>query len=137
MRTPLDEYLVELNEMAHKPFSKFDNPKRIYLHEVIERLNRISDEIDDIIMSKWTTEDFKKDREERENRYKDINSERRLYYGLRVGDIIKCDAYRIAEAVVINYVFMDNNAIIVQEKGKEPRKVVAEWCDIITKVEDR
>lgn len=64
------------------------------------------------------------------------NSDRRRYYGLRVGDIIRCDAYGITKAEVVNYVFLDNNAVIVQEEGKEPRKVVAEWCDIITKVEN-
>jgi hypothetical protein len=65
------------------------------------------------------------------------NSERLRYYGLRIGDIIKCDAYGITEAEVVNYGFFDNNSVIVKEKGKEPRKVVAEWCDIITRVENR
>lgn len=65
------------------------------------------------------------------------NSERRRYYGLRVGDIIRCYAYGITKAEVVGYGFLDNNAVMVQEEGKEPRKVIAEWCDIITKVEDR
>jgi hypothetical protein len=63
------------------------------------------------------------------------NSERRRYYGLRVGDIVKCKAYDIAQAEVVAYGFLDNNSVIVQEEGKEPRKVVAEWCDIITKID--
>ena len=65
------------------------------------------------------------------------NSERNRYYGLRIGDIVKCKSYDIDYAEVIDYGFLDNNSVIVKENGKEPRKVVAEWCDIITKVEDR
>jgi hypothetical protein len=43
--------------------------------------------------------------------------------------------YDIAQAEVVAYGFLDNNSVIVQEEGKEPRKVVAEWCDIITKID--
>jgi hypothetical protein len=32
---------------------------------------------------------------------------------------------------------MDNNSVIVQEEGGQPRKVVAEWCEIILKIEDK
>lgn len=65
------------------------------------------------------------------------NEKRHRYYGLRIGDIVKCDAYDIARAEVVSYGFMDNNCVIVKEEGKEQRKVVTEWCIIITKVEDR
>jgi hypothetical protein len=65
------------------------------------------------------------------------NSERRRYYGLRIGDIVKCKAYNIDYAEVVDYGFLDNNSVFVKEDGKEPRKVVAEWCDVVTKVEDR
>jgi hypothetical protein len=65
------------------------------------------------------------------------NSARRRYYGLRVGDIVKSKAHNISYAVVIEYGLFDNNSVMVKEIDKEPRKVVAEWCEIITKVEDR
>lgn len=35
---------------------------------------------------------------------------------------------------MIGYVPLDNNAVIIQEDGQEPREVVAEWCDIETKI---
>lgn len=65
------------------------------------------------------------------------NKERRRYYGLRVGDIISCDFLDIKQAEVVEYGFMDNNAVYVKEANKKVRQVVAEWCHIITKVEDK
>lgn len=73
------------------------------------------------------------------------NKERRRYYGLRKGDIVNLRGldgrvmYESAE--VKDYGFMDNNRVYV-EYHKDFENVVqtdwvAEWCEIITKVEDR
>lgn len=64
------------------------------------------------------------------------NEKRNRYYGKRVGDIIKSKAYEIEEAEVVEYGWIDNNAIVIFHNGKK-QQVVAEWCDIVTKVEDR
>lgn len=64
------------------------------------------------------------------------NEQRNRYYGKRKGDIVKCDAFDIEEAEVIAYGGGDNNSIIIDYNGK-PRSIVAEWCEIIQKVELR
>jgi hypothetical protein len=67
-----------------------------------------------------------------------LNINRNRYYGLRVGDIVKCEAFKIKKAEVFELGYMDNNAVYVLVDGKAtPTKVVAEWCEITTKVEDR
>ena len=45
--------------------------------------------------------------------------ERHRYYVLRIGDIVKCDAYDISRAEVVDYGFLDNNSVIVKEEGKD------------------
>lgn len=69
------------------------------------------------------------------------NQERKRYYGLRKGDIVE---YNIGHTMprlkgeVVEYGVMDNNAVYLKVEEKEkPISVVAEWCDIITKVEDK
>jgi len=67
------------------------------------------------------------------------NANRNRYYGLRVGDII--EAKRISGVIyrrskVLELVFMDNNAVLIEGENGNPIQWVAEWCDIITKVED-
>lgn len=65
------------------------------------------------------------------------NQHRNRYYGLRVGDIVRCNAYEIEKATVVEFGPLDNNAVYVQEEGQIARKVVAEWCEIITRIEDQ
>ena len=66
------------------------------------------------------------------------NKNRTRYYGLRVGDIVEeylgkeCSR----EGEVIEYGFMDNNAVIVKNKFGDHVKCVAEWCTIIRRVEE-
>lgn len=71
------------------------------------------------------------------------NVNRNRYYGLRIGDTVKLDFYKVRKedadviAEVIEYGAMDNNRVYVRfEDGKETG-CVAEWCTIIKKVEDK
>ena len=69
------------------------------------------------------------------------NSERRRYYGLRIGDIvspkgISGEEWHRGIAEVVNY-GSDNNRVEIKSKDGTITDWVAEWCDIITKVEDR
>ena len=76
------------------------------------------------------------------------NKERRRYYGIRVGDIVTYvipgtreilgDKYVSDETYeVIDYGFMDNNRVYLKSiKDGHEEKAVAEYCQIVTKVED-
>lgn len=70
------------------------------------------------------------------------NSHRRRYYGLRKGDIVSSDMHNIKRAEVAAYGTMDNNAVYIREIDESGTwrgamfEAVAEWCKIITKVED-
>ncbi|MDD4972502.1 MAG: hypothetical protein PHT07_23980 [Paludibacter sp.] len=68
------------------------------------------------------------------------NKERHRYYGVRVGDTVKLlfsnqNPEPIAE--VVEYGFLDNNRVVVQLEDGTMKGWVAEWCEIITKVEDK
>lgn len=68
------------------------------------------------------------------------NKERRRCYGLRVGDTV--DVYSIngikwGQSKVLELCPMDNNRVIIEGKDGNPIDWVAEWCTIITKVEDQ
>ena len=70
------------------------------------------------------------------------NKERNRYYGLRIGDIVSPKGidgkeWSKGKAEVIEYGFMDNNAVYIRVEDGTETKWVAEWCEIITKVEDR
>ncbi len=70
------------------------------------------------------------------------NIERRRYYGIRVGDIVSPkmvdgSEWKEGKCEVISYGFMDNNAVYIRSENGNETKWVAEWLDIITKVEDR
>lgn len=72
---------------------------------------------------------------------KEDNLERRRYYGLRIGDLVSPKGVDGKEwhrgiAEVINY-GGDNNRVEIKSKDGTIIDWVAEWCDIITKVEDR
>jgi hypothetical protein len=65
------------------------------------------------------------------------NEKRNRYYGIRVGDIVK---YYTHEGEVIELDPMNNNSVLIKTESKpvfKNIKAVAEWCEIITKVEDR
>lgn len=69
------------------------------------------------------------------------NKDRHRYYGLRVGDLVQIRTgmqnKTMLNAEVISYGFLDNNRVILRlEDGKET-DWVAEWCTIVTRVEDR
>lgn len=65
------------------------------------------------------------------------NEDRNRYYGLRKGDIVTYPGNPTLHEVV-EYGFMDNNSVWIQPvSGGEPWQVVAEWCSIQTKVENR
>jgi len=63
------------------------------------------------------------------------NEQRMRFYGIRKGDLVK---YRGEIGEVVEYGFMDNNALYVKFNDKlGTSRCVAEWCEIITKVEDK
>ncbi len=69
------------------------------------------------------------------------NEERRRYYGIRVGDIVRSNYFQQDQLYEVwGYGFMDNNSVHLIEVGKEnarPFPHVAEWLTIVTKVEDK
>lgn len=70
------------------------------------------------------------------------NEERRRYYGLRIGDIVDCSTSNLKQfhetAEVVAYGGTDNNAVFVKKAShKEPIRCVAEWLNLVQKVEDR
>jgi len=75
-----------------------------------------------------------------ENEFLFTNEKRNRYYGVRVGDTVKLlfshkEKDPIAE--VVGYGFMDNNRVIVKLEDGTETDWVAEWCEIIEKVEDK
>lgn len=68
------------------------------------------------------------------------NAERRRYYGLRIGDIVSPKGINgkphTEDCEVIDYGFMDNNKVMLKSKDGKEFPWVAEWCKIVTKVED-
>jgi hypothetical protein len=69
------------------------------------------------------------------------NETRSRYYGLRKGDIVDLKGIdgKVCHpnAEVIEYGFMDNNRVIVRLMSGSETDWVAEYCNIIVKVEDR
>ena len=67
------------------------------------------------------------------------NENRNRYYGLRIGDIVMPliigSKKNEKTATVVYYGIMDNNAVYLMFENKEVKKWVAEWCDIIRKIE--
>lgn len=69
------------------------------------------------------------------------NINRNRYYGLRKGDIVSPklvngNEWEKGHCEVIEYGFMDNNAVYIRANDGTETKWVAEWCEIVTKVED-
>lgn len=71
----------------------------------------------------------------------DRNASRRCFYGVRVGDTVRYGVPGFPETYdtyeVIWYGFLDNNRVILRDKDGKEMKAVAEWCEIIEKVEDK
>ena len=68
------------------------------------------------------------------------NESRNRYYGLRKGDTVKLQfSHQNPEPIaeVIEYGFMDNNRVYVKLENGEETDWVAEWCEILIKVEDK
>jgi hypothetical protein len=70
------------------------------------------------------------------------NKERHRYYGLRIGDLVQIKTGlqsnpKILNAEVIDYGFLDNNRVMLKLENGEETDWVAEWCTIVTKVEDK
>ena len=67
--------------------------------------------------------------------FDNINRER--YYGLRIGDLV-FHHYQESAGIceVIDY-GLDNNRVTVRAKDGTETDWVAEWCDLVKKVEDR
>jgi len=70
------------------------------------------------------------------------NPERHRYYGLRKGDLVTIrtgmqNNPKIVNAEVIDYGVWDNNRVILKFEDGTETPWVAEWCTIVTKVEDK
>lgn len=66
------------------------------------------------------------------------NVNRNRYYGVRVGDTVELSfSSKTIKAEVTGYDFMDNNRVYVKTEDGTNTSWVAEWCKIITKVEDK
>jgi hypothetical protein len=71
------------------------------------------------------------------------NKDRHRFYGKRRGDIVesrqwKNGGFEYVKGEVEELGFMDNNCIYVKFEGSDKAiKCVAEWCYLVTKVEDR
>lgn len=65
------------------------------------------------------------------------NKERTRYYGLRIGDIVEEIVYGSSIKGEVWELLWDNNAAYVKTEKDKIVKCVAEWCNILTKVEDR
>lgn len=69
------------------------------------------------------------------------NKDRTRYYGLRIGDLVKLNGvfgkeFKDGKAEVVDY-GSDNNRVQIKSEKGFITDWVAEWCDIVTKVEDR
>lgn len=67
------------------------------------------------------------------------NENRNRYYGLRVGDIVKplySVGMQFGQCKVIQLIPMDNNSVLLESIAGKKFEWVAEWCAIVTKVED-
>lgn len=68
------------------------------------------------------------------------NIDRRRYYGLRKGDKVKVfsvSGILWGESEVLDYIPGDNNSVVIKSKNGTLIQWVAEWCEIIIKVEDQ
>jgi hypothetical protein len=69
------------------------------------------------------------------------NKERNRYYGLRIGDLVTINmgmsGSKPLNAEVIEYGFFDNNRVYLKLEDGSEISWVAEWCTLITKVENR
>jgi hypothetical protein len=67
------------------------------------------------------------------------NKDRDRYYGLRKGDTIRVHSLNgtvWGTSVVLDYT-SDNNRVIIESRDGSPIDWVAEWCEILTKIEDK
>jgi hypothetical protein len=70
------------------------------------------------------------------------NEDRSRYYGLRVGDTVKPKAisggmWKEGISEVVNYCPGDNNRVMIKSKTGIVTDWVAEWCEIVERVEDK
>jgi hypothetical protein len=68
------------------------------------------------------------------------NADRHRYYGLRIGDLVQIKTGVFSKpknAEVIDYGLLDNNRVILKLDDGTETSWVAEWCEIVEKVEDR
>lgn len=69
----------------------------------------------------------------------DENKDRKRQYGKRVGDVVRITYPPCYDFVteIIGLKGLDNNSLHVIWKNGSVMSYVAEWCEIVTKVEDR
>ena len=67
------------------------------------------------------------------------NKDRTRYYGIRIGDEVeeRFQGRVTISGIVVEYGFMDNNAVHVKSKSGNIQKCVAEWCTIVKRVDDK
>ena len=67
------------------------------------------------------------------------NKDRNRYYGLRVGDTVK-QKYLVGGNIIADVIELcqgDNNRVVLRLADGAEIRQVAEWCEIIEKVEDK
>ena len=72
----------------------------------------------------------------------DFNIARNRYYGVRIGDTVRYgipgfpDTYDVY--TVVGYFELDNNRVVLKNDATgEKKEAVAEYCEVIRKVEDK
>ncbi len=67
------------------------------------------------------------------------NADRKRYYGVRVGDIVEIPVFGSSKVKgeVVEYDPSDNNNVFVKTEDGKVKPMVAEWCEIQERVEDR
>lgn len=70
---------------------------------------------------------------------RDKNINRKRHYGLRVGDIVNATFSHITywNAEVIYLMPDDNNSVQLKMTDGTIKEWVAEWCDVVIKIEDK
>lgn len=106
-------------------FFRYNTSSAKYWEQVLEYLKRI-----------------KNNSSESNTTYNFDNEERIRYYGLRKGDLVSPKGLDDKEwfkgiCEVIDYCEDDNNKVLIKSNDGTIKEWIAEWCDIVTKVEDR
>ena len=65
----------------------------------------------------------------------DTNKERKMSYGLRIGDVVEYGEWK--NAIVVRHMFMNNNGVWLMLASGRIIDAVAEHCRIVKKIEEK